>query len=92
MAVWLISLRSLRFLLIGSVKLIKSASKLIEHCQVRPAEVSQSVDNVAKPHCAFKIGLVLGFRFLEEMVSGFAGGVSAVQGGGKWRVIAKQSC
>jgi hypothetical protein len=32
MAVWLASLGSLRFLLIGSVKLIKSASKLIEHC------------------------------------------------------------
>jgi hypothetical protein len=32
MPVWLISLRPLRFLLVGSVKLIKSASKLIEHC------------------------------------------------------------
>jgi hypothetical protein len=29
---WLTSLRPLRFLLVGSVKLIKSASKLIEHC------------------------------------------------------------
>jgi hypothetical protein len=32
MLVWLISLRTLRFLLIAPVKLIKSASKLVEHC------------------------------------------------------------
>ncbi len=32
MAVWLTSLGPFRFLLIGSVKLIKSASKLIENC------------------------------------------------------------
>src|SRR5262249_28832298 len=28
-----------------------------------------------KFHCAFKIGLVLGFRFFEELVSSFAGRV-----------------
>jgi hypothetical protein len=32
MPVWLTSLGTLRFLLVGSVKLIKSASKLIERC------------------------------------------------------------
>jgi hypothetical protein len=32
MAVWLTSLGPLRLLLIGSVKLIESARKLIEHC------------------------------------------------------------